>query len=180
MQLRNTLNEFGIITRVLHWLIAVGVIAMLALGSYITRMEVGFSNFWLFGLHKSIGLTLFLLVGIRIVWHVISRPPAPLPSAPWKDRLARWVHLGFYALLVLVPLTGWIASAASGLDVVVFDRLTLPQIAPTSETVEEAFFTLHWGLTKLLAALALLHIAGALTRRDGTLRRMILGRATAD
>ncbi|MEL6800696.1 MAG: cytochrome b/b6 domain-containing protein [Pseudomonadota bacterium] len=175
---RNSEGSFGHVTRALHWTIAVGVLGMLALGGYITRMEVGMSNFWLFGLHKSIGLTLLMLMILRIGWHLVSPPPHPLPAQSWKDQLARWVHRGFYILLLLVPLTGWIASAASGIDVVVFDRLTLPQIAPTSEAIETAFFSAHWVLTKLLAALAIAHIAGALTRRDGTLRRMVRGTAT--
>lgn len=175
----NTADSFGWVTRTLHWIMAIGVLAMLGLGSYIARMEVGLSNLWLFGVHKSIGITLLALLVLRVLWHFVSPPPDPLPSGVrWQDRLASWVHKGFYVLLIAVPLTGWIASSASGIDTVLFNRWTAPSIAPVSEAWEDAFFAAHFVLTKLLALLAILHIAGALKRRDGTLRRIVLGSAS--
>lgn len=180
MALRNGPDSYGAVSRVLHWLMAGGVLVMLGLGTTIARMEVGLSNLWLFGLHKSVGLTLLALLLARLLWHRLS-PPPPLPGPPrWQMRLARATHAGFYALLLLVPLSGWIASAATGLDVVLYDRWTLPAIAPVSEPLEDAAFAVHGILTKLLAALVLLHVAGAAKRAgsgDGTLRRMVRGRA---
>lgn len=176
--LRNTDRAFGAVSRLIHWLTAAGVIGMLLLGSYIARMEVGLSNLWLFGLHKSIGLVLLALLAVRLVWHRLSPPPPPLEDGiPWHGVLARWTHRTLYALLLLVPLTGWIASAASGLDVVLFETWTLPRIAPVSERWETAFFAAHGVLTKALGGLVVLHFLGALRRRDGTLRRMLTGRA---
>ncbi|HBZ43211.1 MAG TPA: cytochrome B [Maritimibacter sp.] len=175
MSLTNGPDRFGAGTRVIHWVMALGIIGMLGFGTYLARMTVNMSNFHLFAWHKSFGITLLVLAFVRIVWHRLTPPPAPLPSVPWQDRLARGVHYGFYALLLLVPLTGWIASSATGIDVQLFG-LTLPHIAPTSEAWEDLFFAAHSALTKLLAALVVLHIAGAVKRRDGTLRRMVRGR----
>lgn len=177
MSAGNTENSFGWVTRALHWVMAVGVIGMLALGSYIEQMEVGLSNLWLFGLHKTIGVVLLGLLVLRVLWHLFSPPPKPLPAdVSWKDHAARWVHRGFYVLLVVVPLSGWIGSGATGLDVVVFNTLTLPPLAPVSEAWEEAAFTVHGIATKLLLFCLVLHVAGALGRRDGTLWRMVAGR----
>ena len=176
MTARNTADGFGWVTRVLHWSIALGVLFLLPLGAYVARMEVGFSNFWLFGLHKSIGITVFVLLLVRIVWHRISPPPHPLPSGmAWKDRAAVLVHRSFYVLLVVVPLSGWIGSGATGLDVLIFERVTLPPLAPTSEAWEAVAFGVHRVATKLLFACVVLHVAGGLSRRDGTLRRIIVG-----
>jgi cytochrome b561 len=176
--MRNTEARFGIVTRSIHWISAVLVIGMLGFGTYIARMEVDMSNFHLFGWHKSFGLVALTLVIPRVLWHRISPPPGPMPSGPaWQDRLAKGTHLALYLLLLAVPLTGWIASAATGIDVVVFESWTLPRITPVSEGWETAFFAAHGVLTKLLAALILLHVAGAFHRRDGTLRRMLRGRA---
>jgi cytochrome b561 len=171
--------HFGWVTRLLHWAMAAGVLGMLGLGSYVVRMEVGLGNLWLYALHKSIGLVLLALVVLRIVWHRVSPPPEPLGGvAAWQMRLARVAHGGLYALLVAVPVTGWVGSAATGIDVLWFG-VTLPRIAPVSELWAEVAFALHGGLTKVLMALVALHVAGALWRgfghRDGTLRRMVRG-----
>ena len=82
--------------------------------------------------------------------------------------------------MLTVPLAGWAASSATGIDTILFGRWTLPRIAPVSEAWDRWGFALHGGLALALAALVTLHIAGALWRhwghQDATLRRM-LGRA---
>ncbi|SEG30236.1 cytochrome b [Jhaorihella thermophila] len=172
----NTPNRFGLITRLLHWATAIAVLGLLVLGTYIARMQVNLSNLWLFGLHKSIGVTALLLTLLRIAWHIWTPPPPPLPDARWRIALARAVHRAIYALLLLTPIFGWAASSATGLDVVVFNRWTLPAMAPVSEAWETALFLIHRVLATTLAVLIVVHVAGALTRRDGTLWRMIWGR----
>lgn len=181
MPARNTTDSFGWISRGLHWLMALGILFMLGLGTYIEQMEPALSNLWLYGLHKSIGITLLTLVILRMGWHRISPPPASLTAgiADWQIHAARAIHFALYALMLAVPLTGWIASSATGIDTLLFNRVTLPRIAPISEAWEVAFFTAHGILTKLLLLCLLLHIAGALQRhfvhRDATLHRMIRG-----
>jgi cytochrome b561 len=181
MRWRNGPADFGLLTRLLHWLMAAGVIAMLALGTTLTRMEPGLANLWLYGLHKTIGICLLALVPLRLVWHRISPPPPPIgPPAAWETRLARLAHLSLYALLLIIPLSGWSASSATGIDVLFLDRWTLPPLAPVSEAWENAGFAVHGVATKLLMVVLLLHIAGALWRAwagDGTMRRMLTGRA---
>lgn len=184
MAIRNTTDSFGWLSRSLHWAMALAVLAMLVLGTVIAGMEVGLANLWLFGLHKTIGITLLALVLVRLIWHRISPPPAPIASGPiggvpdWQQRLALWTHGLFYALLLAIPLSGWIASSATGLDVVFADRWVLPALAPVSEAWEKTGFAAHGILTKGLIGLIVLHVAGALKRAhagDGTLRRMLRG-----
>ncbi|PZR00243.1 MAG: cytochrome B [Cereibacter sphaeroides] len=179
MTWRNTPDSFGLFTRVIHWTMALAIIGMLALGTRLANMQPGLSNLWLYSLHKSIGLILLTLVVIRLVWHRISPPPTPQgdPSAALQ-RLARATHWLIYALLVAIPLSGWIASSASGIDVMFFDRWVIPPVAPVSEAWENAGWAAHRILTKVLMAVILLHIAGALKRQiegDGTLTRMWRG-----
>jgi cytochrome b561 len=171
---------FGRVTRALHWLMAAGILGTFALGAYIARMEVGLSNLWLFGLHKTIGICLLALVVLRLVWRALNPPPGPLPGpAAWEMALARATHWALYVLMFAVPLSGWAYASSTGLDVLVFNRVNLPAIAPVSETWEASLKLLHRGLTWTLLALVGLHVAGALKRsliaRDGTLTRMISG-----
>ncbi|MEZ5912415.1 MAG: cytochrome b [Paracoccaceae bacterium] len=178
----NRPDSFGRISRSLHWLMALAILAMLVLGRTIATMEPGLSTLWLYGLHKSIGVTLLALALLRLVWHRFSPPPAPLPGPPpWQMRTARATHAAFYVLMVAVPASGWAASGATGLDVLIFDRWVLPPLAPVSQAWEDRLFALHGVLTKALALLVVLHVAAALKRqyrdRDGTLHRMLSGRA---
>ncbi|MFM2354401.1 MAG: hypothetical protein RLZZ528_137 [Pseudomonadota bacterium] len=171
-------DRFGLVTRLLHWTMALAILLALGLGTYIARMEVGLSNLWLFALHKSLGMSILALAVLRIGWHLVSVPPMPLGAARgWKAGAARAVHRMLYLLVVLVPVSGWVASSATGLDSIIFGRWVLPPVAPVSEGWESAGFALHGALTKLLAGLVVLHVAAALTRRDGTLRRMLRGTA---
>ncbi len=181
MAWRNSPDSFGLVTRIIHWTMALAIIGMLALGTRLSDLQPGLANLWLYSLHKSIGLIILALVLIRIVWHRISPPPGPqgAPDA-WSQRAARAAHLLLYVLLLVIPLSGWIASSASGLDVMLFDRWVVPPIAPVSEAWENAGWAVHRIATKLLMAVLLLHVAGALKREmegDGTLTRMLRGRA---
>lgn len=182
MAAMNGEKTFGWVTRALHWSTALVVLSTLPLGLWIARMEPSLAAIRYFGWHKTLGVTVLALIVLRIVWHRVTPPPAPMPSgAKWQDRAARAAHKAFYVLLIAMPLSGWIASSATGIDTVVFGGFTLPRIAPVSETWETAGFLIHgiigWGLIVLVG----LHVAGALyhsaVMKDGTLTRMLRGDA---
>ncbi|MFC3180721.1 cytochrome b [Cypionkella sinensis] len=176
---RNTPTRFGLTTRLLHWLMAALILTLLVLGTVLVRIQPDLSTLWLYGLHKTLGLCALTLALIRLIWHRISPTPAPIgPPNQWANRAARAVHVALYLLMLAIPLSGWIASSATGLDVVIFGQITLPAITHTSESLENAGFAIHGILTKLLMALLLAHIAGASLRglkHDGTLRRITKG-----
>lgn len=181
MPARNEIDSFGWISRTLHWTMAALILGMLGFGTYLSGMQPSLENLWLYGLHKSIGLMLLSMVLFRILWHRVSAPPASLTAGipRWQQRAVSLTHKTIYLLLVAVPLTGWIASAATGIDVIVFNLLTIPRIAPVSEAWETGFFAAHSLLTSLLMIVVTLHVAGALARhflhKDATLRRMLRG-----
>ena len=177
--LANTPESFGLISRFLHWGIALLVIVMLSLGLRLSDMEPGLPNLWLYGLHKSLGLLTLALMIARLIWHSVSPPPKAIGGG-WQATAARITHAAIYALLIAIPLSGWAASSATGIDTLFFDRWVVPAIAPVSTLWEERGFTLHDLLTKALLALLALHMGAALKREmdgDGTLRRMVTGRA---
>ncbi len=180
MALRNGPAEFGLVTRVIHWGTMLLVIGQLALGNRIEEMAPGLANLWLYGLHKTLGFGILALILARIGWHLYSPPPHPMgPNGPafWA---ARVVHWAFYALLIAIPLSGWAGSSATGIDVMIADRWTVPPLVEVSEAGEAFWFAVHGVLTKVLFGLILLHMLAALKREmegDGTLTRIIRGRA---
>ena len=180
MAWRNDASSFGLISRTLHWAMAALILSMLALGTTLSQMQPGLSNLWLYGIHKTGGFLALTLVLLRLIWHRISPPPAPLgPPGAWINRVARAVHGLTYVLLVAIPLSGWIASSATGIDILFADRWIVPSIAPVSEQIDHWGFLVHGVLTKTLMGLLTLHVLGALKRAldgDGSLRRMTMGK----
>ena len=176
---RNDPTYFGAVSRGLHWSMALLILAMLALGTTLSTLQPGLSNLYLYGLHKTGGFVALALVVARLIWHRISPPPAPTgPPKRWTNRAARATHAATYILLVAIPLSGWIASSATGIDILFAERWTIPPIAPPSEAIDHWGFVAHGLLTKALMGLLALHVTGALTRGikgDGTLRRMLGG-----
>lgn len=183
MPLRNEDQYLGWVTRALHWTIAALIVAMLGLGTYISNAEPSLSLIAWFGLHKSFGIVALSAVLIRLIWHSYSPAvAAPLgDGAAWMGKAAKFMRWVLYVLMVLVPLSGWVASAATGPDVIVFNRFALPPIAPISERIEVIGFAIHSLATKALMACVAIHIAAALFHhfwlRDGTLTRMWYGRS---
>lgn len=180
MAARNSAQTYGWVSRLLHLVMALGLIGLLALGYVIASMQVSLANFWLFNLHKSLGITLLALALLRLVWHRISPPPGPVHALPaWQQMAARATHLLLYGLMLALPLAGWVASAATGPDVTVFGLVTLPRIAPVSEAVETTAFALHSALAYLLVVVLSLHVAAALYHQfrlaDRSLARVFLG-----
>ena len=182
MAARNGPNSFGWVSRLLHWLMAIGLLGNLGFGAYLARTEPTFSTLWMYGAHKSAGMTLLILVLLRIVWHRISPVPEPVSQnvPKWQHAAARAGHLALYLLMLAVPLSGWIASSATGIPTIVFNQWTLPGIAPVSETWDTLGFAAHGILTKLLIAVVIIHVAAALQHaviyQNATLRRMVSGR----
>jgi cytochrome b561 len=180
MAWRNGPDSFGLISRILHWAMALLIFAMLPLGTFIANMQPGLSNLWLYGLHKTIGISLLALVLLRILWHVMSPPPAPI-GPPGRLRLfVRAWHWMLYALIIATPIAGWAGSSASGIDTVIAGRFTLPPLVAPSERAEFVWFILHEIFAKTLLGMVIVHILAAFRRAiagDGTLRRMLRGRA---
>jgi cytochrome b561 len=162
---------------VLHWLIAAAVVGLIALGWWmqtIPKLPVG-PRVDAFNLHKSIGMTVLLLMLVRISWRA-GHPPPPFPPMPrWQARLARAVHLLFYVCLIVQPVSGYLGSAFSGFPVRFFG-LVLPAWAPKSDALKDALSVVHLVNSWVLVGALALHLAGtvqhALLERDGSFRRI--------
>ncbi|MFO1201642.1 MAG: cytochrome b/b6 domain-containing protein [Tabrizicola sp.] len=179
MSLRNTPDEFGLVTRLIHWGMALLILSLLALGLRLAWMEPSLSNLWLYGLHKTMGLTALGLVLLRILWHVISPPPGPQATGGMRLFIKAW-HWTLYALMIATPIAGWAGSSASGIDTVYAETFVVPPLVEANETSEFVWFILHEIFAKTLMGMVIVHMLAALKREmegDGTLTRMIRGRA---
>jgi cytochrome b561 len=162
---------------VLHWLIAAAVVGLIALGWWmqtIPKLPVG-ARVDAFNLHKSIGMTVLLLMLVRISWRAGHPPPPFAPMPRWQARLARAVHLLFYVCLIVQPVSGYLGSAFSGFPVRFFG-LVLPAWAPKSDALKDALSVVHLVNSWVLVGALALHLAGtvqhALLERDGSFRRI--------
>lgn len=183
-----TSTRYSHVAIVLHWLIAVLIIAMLAAGKFMTSLEeTSALRFDLTQWHKSFGLTLLLLSVFRLVWRLTHRPPAPATIRPaWERFAASLTHFLFYFLLLFLPISGWLMVSASPLNIstFLFDLVRVPHlpIASTASNraeLAELFNTFHEYASGILIVLLLLHIAAALRHQFG-LKDAVLTRMTPD
>lgn len=182
--------RYTAIVMILHWVMAIGILALLGIGLVMVHgsLDPG-TMFRLFQLHKSIGITILLAALLRLVWRLFHHPPV-LPSGMrvLEKRLARFGHWALYGEMLFLPLSGWalVSSSVFAIPTVLYgvvpwpDLPYLPHLAD-KKPVEDFFATLHaygaWGLIVLIA----LHVGAALRHhfmlRDDVLRRMLPWRA---
>lgn len=161
--------------RLLHWAIALLIIANILLGI----AHACINKDWpVIPLHKSIGLTVLALTMLRIVWRAGHRPP-PLPTQMprWEKGAAHGLHGLFYALMLALPLTGWVMSSAGQYPLRWFNLFVVPKFAVAKGDVLVAFsHGSHGVLGLVFGALIVLHVAAALRHhlvlKDDVLARM--------
>ncbi|MBW4963051.1 cytochrome b/b6 domain-containing protein [Sulfitobacter sp. CW3] len=186
MAISNTAIRYGGVTKFFHWLTALLIIALLASGLFAedlpheTQIQLT-QKAWFFSLHKTMGVAVFFVALLRIIW-AISQPKPGLLNADKK--LERWlaetVHWVLYASLVIVPLAGWIShAAASGFAPIWWPFGQNLPLVPKSTDIEHLFGAIHVISGKVLMGALFLHFVGAIKHhvidRDSTLRRMLPG-----
>lgn len=160
----------------LHWVIAIAIIAMLCIGFYMVGLPRGLPfKSTVINFHKSLGLTVFLLVLIRIMVRLAyGRPPLP-PMGAWQRAAASTTQGLLYVGMVAMPLTGYLGSSFNKYGTR-FWGVLLPQWGWDDKALRELFFNIHGFIAWIMAALIVLHFLGAMKHqlidKDGLLRRM--------
>lgn len=175
--------QFTPLQRLLHWTMAVGILAMLFIGvGMVSTVER--DHLVLVDIHKPLGIALLVLAVLRLLvrWrHGVPRLPASMPE-PMK-LAARLSHVAFYALMIAMPLLGWAMLSAADFPVVLAG-LRLPSLVPASAALHSVLWDAHRVLAFCLFALILVHLAAALfhawVRRDGVFEAMASGRRGHD
>jgi cytochrome b561 len=162
----------------LHWLVALLIFAAFPLGVYMHDLPLTPYKLRLFSYHKWIGVTVLMLAVLRVTWRLGHRPP-PLPEsmAAWEKLAANATHYALYALIFIVPVSGWLMSSAKGFQTVWFGVLPLPDLVGKDKELGDLLLEVHKYLNFLLAGLVLAHIGAALKHhfieRDEVLARMV-------
>ena len=168
----DTENRYGLVSRVLHWAMALLVLLMLGSELWMEALE-GLGKANLMGLHKSIGVLLLALLGLRLAWRWHNRGRLT-PPAHWR-LAARLGHLALYGLLLAIPLSGLLTAWGGGHGVTFFGLPLIPA-GTEIEWIEEVFEETHEVLANLMWLLIGGHVLAALLHQwwlgERSLQRM--------
>lgn len=176
--LGNTEHSWGCVAKSLHWALAILILGQLLLGQIAEEARLSPLKLDLFVWHKSIGVTIFLLVVLRLAWRSVNSPPVtPADIAAWEKRLAHAGHGLLYVLMLAVPLSGWWVSDTSRIPFRLYWAVPVPDLMRPDADLSEFAADVHGVLTTLLLILVGLHILAALRHhfllRNDTLLRML-------
>lgn len=178
--LRNSDARWGVMAVGLHWSMALGILALFALGLWMTSL--GYYDPWYKqgpNLHKSIGVLLLIVLLVRLAWRLFDHTPAPLQShKAWEQKAAHGAHFILYVTLFTVMFSGYLISTADGRAISVFGMFEIPATITTIEKQEDIAGVVHLWLASILIATALGHALAALKHhfidKDTTLKRMFM------
>jgi cytochrome b561 len=168
--------KFHVVSRWLHWLMAAMIIAMLFIGAGMAA-SVSPRYTLLVAIHRPLGISILILVVIRLVNRWITPPPKLPASLPTPLRFAAEAsQILLYGLMVAMPVVGWAMLSAERVPIELIGPLRLPPILPENAAVYGWLRPLHTDLAYLLFATFLAHLGGALfhglIRRDGVFESM--------
>lgn len=186
MRLTNTPDRWGAIPQLLHWTIALLVIALSLVGLLMQELPNSPTKLQVYALHKSFGLTVLALVVLRLLWRLFDRRPQWIEMPRWQRQAASSIHGMLYVLLFVMPLSGWLYNSASNFPLRWFGLFAVPPLSGRDQELKELAGSIHEFGFYLLAVLVIVHAGGALKHhyidRDRTLLRMLpwSGRAPGD
>jgi cytochrome b561 len=167
----------------LHWLLVALLAAQIAFGWFLDGVERGTPERTIYvNLHKSTGMVIGLVILLRLYWRLAHRAPALPESMPgWERAAARFTHVLLYAGMLIMPLSGYIASNFSKYGVNFFNSLKLPPWGVEDAAVYAFFNKTHVFASWFFVALIALHVLAALRhalKQDGVFSRMWPTRGT--
>jgi cytochrome b561 len=179
----NDEHRYGWIAIVLHWCMAALLLALLILGiAMVDFPDVGYDQrkITLILVHKALGMAALAAALVRLLWRLANRLPRFVGGLPeWQQASAVFVHLWLYALMLALPVTGWLMSSAGGYPTPIFSWFNMPDLMRPNEHLFRTLIDVHRWLGYGLAGLVGLHAAAALrhhlVQKDDTLRKILPG-----
>ena len=165
--IKNTTQAYGWVAITLHWVMALGVFFMFGLGLYM--VELSYYDAWYKGsldLHKSIGIVLFVLWCIRLIWRLVNLRPVLLetktPFQRFEQVMAHCMHLALYGFLIALMFSGYLISTADGRSISVFDIFDVPAVSALVEQQEDVAGEIHYILAWCVLVMVVVHALAAL------------------
>ncbi len=178
MPLRNTPDRFGVVARIFHWLVFLLLIGSFGLAWTMDGMRLSPAKLEIISWHKWVGVTVFLVVILRLGWRLVNTTPThPPETKPLQKAAAALSHFLLYLIIIVMPITGWIMSSAKNLPVVYLGLFQIPGPYAGRKDVAELMEEIHETLATVLLVLVGIHVLAALYHhfflRDNVLRRML-------
>lgn len=180
MALRNTAREFGSLAKWLHWLVAIGIFALIWLGLEQAGMEGGPEKSAVRATHSSVALIVFALMSLRLIWRLLNEVPEhPYGMPGWQKLSATLVHWGIYVAVFVQLISGPMTVATGGNRLPFFGLFSIP--LPIEENSDSHHFweEVHESVWIAVAALLIIHILASLHNhfiaKNDAMRRMTTG-----
>ncbi len=178
MQWRNTATRYGVIAQLFHWVIVGLIISQYTLASIFEDMPLGLEKIAWIVRHKELGMLVLVLAVMRLLWRVFNTPPALPAGMPGLARsIAQLTHWLLYALIILIPVSGWLMSSFAKIPVDFFGWFHFPDLVDPNKAMVKTSKTVHEALGTALLVVVILHLLAALKHhfkdKDDVLLRML-------
>jgi cytochrome b561 len=174
----STARGHGVVARLFHWITAALVTLMILAGVAMTSEGFDAWRDALYILHKGTGSILLLVIPARLLWRLATPGPGPLPASvpPTQQRLAGLSHGLLYALLLVMPVSGYVRTVGAGFPIELLDALGIPPLIPQMDSLAGFMAVVHAFGAYALTGLIALHLGAVayhvLVARDGVVKRM--------
>lgn len=178
MNLRNTPESYGVISRLLHALIAVPLLGQIPLGWYTAGLSDESPVYWrLLALHETLGLGVLALMLFKTAWITISPSPEIARALPaWERMAARFMHMVLFLAAVIIPVTGFVYAASDGEPLDLYGIVEIPPLGHFGKVQRDLLFSCHRWTAYVCGLLIVVHVLAALKHHfidgSGSLRRI--------
>ena len=171
-------HHYTAIAKLFHWGMALLIVGLMGLGFVMTDLPLSPDKLQYYAWHKWAGVTVFVLVWLRLAWRLFHPAPAyPDSMSPALQRVAHAGHAVLYGLMIVIPVSGWLLSSAKGVPTVWFGIWPLPDLLEKDKALGHLLHEVHEALNFFLLFLLGGHVAAALKHhwfdRDDILKRML-------
>ena len=178
MEIKNTKQSYGTVAQIFHWGVFILFVSLFVVAEMMEDAPKGPGKYALYDLHKSLGISVLFIAFVRLSWRMANPKPETLSTiSKWIDKGASASHFLLYAIMFVMPLSGYIMSVSGGHGVGFFSLFTLPSLISKNHELHEIFEEVHEAMAAVILVIVGIHLLAALWHhlivKDNVLRRML-------